>query len=1465
MKRFFSRFSTTGTSPAPVASPAPFDQSWEKKELPDGFAPPKTPHSGSRSTGKRVKALAAKYEAQTLRPDDAARTASEPAQAQKALPALPNLEPLPDLSTASAAAARQAAAPVAPPPKVFVSARHIFDRPPASRPDGLGLAAVSDADHSLASSGRGQSATSQRAPSAPDPSEPAGTDAIDDRSTTPGSSEERRTHVEQRQPSASSQGSANSGPKSVAFAPSPEKPSHAVHHGHIALLPRSASPARAAAATATSSEGVSRTSAPSTEAGGGLGFTGNFARPTVASQARARSSGRPGGSDGSAWNGTWSATTSPTSERPPTLATAARPAKMNRTNSLQSSSRRQAAATVSGGGGGSGGSNAEQSEGPSFTISSPTMIGSPASLSSSSFGHGSPHRRSSLEANSIPFAGLGQGTHPTVRSISPVSIGTHTSVPMQITGSAGSSSGHTGRPDSRGPSVATAPYGSWRDGQGFQFGSLGHRQHGVPSWSEMTHAELVHNLGPRERTRQEVLWEIVASEERYVAELEKVKELYIDALLHPDRFDPDRLLSQDPASSSSVPLADDLSQLDFGGSGNGSGNAAQRSSRRDLETPSEATVAAASAFTSASADLPIAARFMSATASVVRSEDDAAGSVSGHGLSLYPKLDAAAQAQVDSQRAAGNRSPYSAGLLNAASSIGATASSQLQPDSRRNSLTGSGGGSGGRRAPGSGPFGAISRNSPAYGLGLGIGPGRTTAARSAAPASDAPALALAPGRAKPTRRSKALSKVQKLRDRSRAAGQGDPMILSVPLPRSLRAVLESISEGLVESHALLSETLKARYEEQWPLVRSLADVFMRYSYILKHYAAYVCHLQRALEELEEAALMERAMRGKRIKKERLSHTVGLGRTISALEAAALERGHGGLSIFVSMPFQRLLKYPLLFQNLLFHTDPSTHEFESTVAMVVEVERLVRSIEDEKVNAEERDKTRDAFARIEGLTDRQVLRPRADRTLIEEKALYDESQRRTVSESAPKELGGNLTDTSDHEGPSGSGAETPSKLTLNRWSASPGLRAALRSKRSYRRLSDFLSAEEKNGPATKAPSMGSKKDLWLVRFSDVEIKCQRVGVTALPMVSSAALTVNGSSTADANAAAGTAAAEESAEMAFARRSKESKERLKALRSTTLRAKTRNLYRFISVVAWRTAARQTGAAGAELDGGLDGLPTSHEVDEEGEDDDYSDGDSDSGSSDADSNTSTSSGDEADGGYASPERYVRQSKLSFTYWGDRVEPRIAGRIGSGTTATASTGLVNESSVAAYRSLSGQNAGTGATSACASAANANANAAAATSGRGHAQGGNAGRGTNVAANKSVVRVGRAARPISSGSFGMSASGAPRRRAGSPMKRASLGAAGGMSSRLAEPLSASSMHSAPEAVQSAVAHMHAKQRNDKFGGRLRGLPAGMGGGTNGSPQLAQGAFPAAVSPVLGSVADATATAAAASGGSGPR
>lgn len=46
------------------------------------------------------------------------------------------------------------------------------------------------------------------------------------------------------------------------------------------------------------------------------------------------------------------------------------------------------------------------------------------------------------------------------------------------------------------------------------------------------------------------------------------------------------------------------------------------------------------------------------------------------------------------------------------------------------------------------------------------------------------------------------------------------------LPEDLRKCLEVLEGGLLNGHAILSDGLRKRYEEQYPLVRSLADVFV---------------------------------------------------------------------------------------------------------------------------------------------------------------------------------------------------------------------------------------------------------------------------------------------------------------------------------------------------------------------------------------------------------------------------------------------------------------------------------------------------------------------------------------------------------------------------------------------------------------------------------------------------------------
>lgn len=127
-------------------------------------------------------------------------------------------------------------------------------------------------------------------------------------------------------------------------------------------------------------------------------------------------------------------------------------------------------------------------------------------------------------------------------------------------------------------------------------------------------------------------------------------------------------------------------------------------------------------------------------------------------------------------------------------------------------------------------------------------------------------------------------------------------------------------------------------------------------------------------------------------------------------------------------------------------------------MVAEVENIVRSIEDEKIQKEERDKTRDILARIEGLDRvKQLAAPKPSRVLVEERIL------------TPRESG------------------DPTKPL----SPPPtGTTKAVKGKTSFKRLSDVLQG---NGGG-----VGGKKDMWLVVFNDVVLRCQRTGTTSLPL-------------------------------------------------------------------------------------------------------------------------------------------------------------------------------------------------------------------------------------------------------------------------------------------------------------------------------------------------------------------------------
>jgi hypothetical protein len=134
-------------------------------------------------------------------------------------------------------------------------------------------------------------------------------------------------------------------------------------------------------------------------------------------------------------------------------------------------------------------------------------------------------------------------------------------------------------------------------------------------------------------------------------------------------------------------------------------------------------------------------------------------------------------------------------------------------------------------------------------------------------------------------------------------------------------------------------------------------------------------------------------------------------------------------------------------------------------MVAEVENIVRSIEDEKIQKEERDKTRDILARIEGLDKvKQLAAPKPSRVLVEERML------------TPRES---------------SDASKPSPPPA-------GTTKAVKGKTSFKRFSDALQG---------GGGVGGKKDMWLVVFSDVVLRCQRTGTTSLPLGSAHASRAN----------------------------------------------------------------------------------------------------------------------------------------------------------------------------------------------------------------------------------------------------------------------------------------------------------------------------------------------------------------------
>lgn len=311
------------------------------------------------------------------------------------------------------------------------------------------------------------------------------------------------------------------------------------------------------------------------------------------------------------------------------------------------------------------------------------------------------------------------------------------------------------------------------------------------SWSEGAEEDLVSNLGPRERTRQEVLWEIVASEERcvsqrkpfsivlmkcrYVGELVKMKETFIEPLLHP--------------YSAPAPVDyDDYSRFD---------------------SPLESTE-----------QLPIASRFMSPTG--FRPEtptSPAAPSMKHEVQSQTPNIDGESL-DTDEDDEGGDQ--VGAGYPSRKSSNGHASKHNHPRSPYRSTATKT---TLGGKIAAAVPFPSRSHhslppppranpNSSTHSLS-----GQSSFAERERGRNNSAGHSVTP-----TQGSRVLRKFR--RSQTTPGILNDGAVAPHQLPDDLRVCLEVIESGILDGHVKLSEGLRKRYEEQYPLVRSLADVFL---------------------------------------------------------------------------------------------------------------------------------------------------------------------------------------------------------------------------------------------------------------------------------------------------------------------------------------------------------------------------------------------------------------------------------------------------------------------------------------------------------------------------------------------------------------------------------------------------------------------------------------------------------------
>lgn len=97
-----------------------------------------------------------------------------------------------------------------------------------------------------------------------------------------------------------------------------------------------------------------------------------------------------------------------------------------------------------------------------------------------------------------------------------------------------------------------------------------------------------------------------------------------------------------------------------------------------------------------------------------------------------------------------------------------------------------------------------------------------------------PPLQRAPSSAPSRASAVSRTSFHKLSKHPRNSSSDIPSREDVELPEDLALVLKAINGGILEGHLKLTAALRRRYDDQYPLVRSLADIFIAHvsSYLI---------------------------------------------------------------------------------------------------------------------------------------------------------------------------------------------------------------------------------------------------------------------------------------------------------------------------------------------------------------------------------------------------------------------------------------------------------------------------------------------------------------------------------------------------------------------------------------------------------------------------------------------------------